>query len=76
MASLEVDREPPPARVTVIMGRNDETVPFAHVDDTWRRWEWTGRLVAGSRFIELPEGDHSLVSHADIIRDAIVKAVR
>jgi pimeloyl-ACP methyl ester carboxylesterase len=76
MASLYVDRDPPPDRVTVIMGRNDETVPFAHVDDTWRRWERSGRLVASSRFIELPEGDHSLVSHSDVIRDAIVEATR
>jgi predicted esterase YcpF (UPF0227 family) len=76
MASLRVDQEPPPERVTVIMGRNDETVPFAHVEQTWRRWEASGDLVAGSRFIELPDGDHSLVSHADVIRDAIVEATR
>ncbi len=76
MANLHVDREPPPARVTVIMGRNDETVPFAHVEGTWRRWERSGRLAAGSRFIELAEGDHSLVSHADVIREAILDAVK
>lgn len=76
MANLHVDREPPPARVTVIMGRNDETVPFAHVERTWQRWERSGCLAAGSRFIELAEGDHSLVSHADVIREAILDAVK
>ena len=76
MANLHVDDEPPPARVTVIMGRNDETVPFAQVEQTWRRWEASGRLAPRSRFIELAEGDHGLVSHADVIRDAIVEATR
>jgi predicted esterase YcpF (UPF0227 family) len=75
MSSLYVDEEPPPARVTAIMGRKDETVPFDIVLETWQKWESSGRLVEGSRFIELEEGDHGLVSHADVITSAIVDAV-
>lgn len=74
MATLHVDDEPPPSRVTALMGRKDETVPFHVVEETWQRWESSGRLPAGSRFIELAEGDHGLVSHAEIIRDSIVEA--
>ncbi len=74
MADLHVDDVPPPARVTVIMGRQDETVPFEHVARTWERWRASGKLVEGSKFIELTEGDHSLVAHADAIRDAILEA--
>lgn len=73
MARLDVDDEPPPSRVTVLMGRNDQTVPFDVVAETWRKWESSGRLAAGSRFIAL-DGDHSLVSHAQIIREAIEEA--
>lgn len=74
IAELYVDQEPPPSRVTVVMGRKDETVPFEVVEETWHKWEASGRLVAGSRFIELEEGDHLLVAHSEIIRDAILEA--
>lgn len=74
MTRLHVDDEPPPSRVTVIMGRKDETVPFDVVEETWRKWESSGRLAAGSRFLVLEEGDHSLVAEAEAIRDAIVEA--
>lgn len=74
MANLYVDDAPPPARVTAIMGRKDETVPFEVVEETWKKWEASGGLAPGSKFIELDEGDHGLVAHADVIRDAIVEA--
>jgi predicted esterase YcpF (UPF0227 family) len=74
MTRLHVDDDPPPSRVTVIMGRKDETVPFDVVEETWRKWEGSGGLAAGSRFIVLEEGDHSLVADAEAIRDAIVEA--
>lgn len=74
MTRLHVDDEPPPSRVTVIMGRKDETVPFHVVEETWRKWDGSGRLAAGSRFIVLEEGDHSLVGNAEAICDAIVEA--
>ncbi len=74
MTRLHVDDEPPPSRVTVIMGRKDETVPFHVVEETWRKWEASGRLAAGSRFLVLEEGDHSLVDDAEAICEAIVEA--
>lgn len=74
MTRLHVDDDPPPCRVTVIMGRQDETVPFDSVAETWERWRASGRLAEGSRFIELAGGDHGLVAHADAIREAIVEA--
>lgn len=74
MTSLHVDDDPPLARVTVIMGRQDETVPFAIVAETWEQWRASGKLAAGSKFVELPEGDHSLVAHAVVIREAILEA--
>ncbi|MEA2463239.1 MAG: uncharacterized protein QOJ98_986 [Acidobacteriota bacterium] len=74
LANLYVDESPPPSRVTAIMGRKDETVPFEIVRDRWLQWEASGALIAGSRFLELEEGDHGLVSHTDVIRDAIIQA--
>lgn len=61
MIALRVDREPPAGPVTVIMGRRDETVPFDRVAATWRAWEAAG-LAVGSKFIEIPEGDHALTA--------------
>jgi predicted esterase YcpF (UPF0227 family) len=72
MANLHVDDEPPASRVTVIMGRQDESVPFDVVAKTWERW--SASVAPGSKFIELAEGDHGLVAHADVIREAIVEA--
>lgn len=76
MTALHVDDEPPRSCVTVLMGRNDETVPFWVVEETWQRWETSGRLAIGSRFVEISDGDHGLVEHADAIRQAIVEATR
>lgn len=73
MTRLHIDEVPPPTRVTVIMGRKDQTVPFHVVEETWRSWE--PKVVAGSRFIVLEEGDHSLVGDAETIRDAICAAI-
>lgn len=76
MATLYVDATPPPARVTAIMGRQDETVPFDMVERRWREWEASGALVPGSRLIVIDEGDHALVDQATLIEEAIVEAVR
>lgn len=76
MVELTVDADPPPSRVTAIMGRADETIPFDLVEQLWRSWESSGDLAPGSRFIEIPEGDHGLVSHTGVIEQAIVEAVR
>ena len=76
MATLFVDVTPPPSRVTAIMGRNDETVPFSMVEDRWREWEASGALAPGSRFVIIEQGDHGLVDQAGVIEQAIVEAVR
>src|SRR5262249_47455022 len=74
MAQVDVDREPPPGRVTIVMGENDESVPFDGVRETWRRWEASGRLAPGSRFIPIPGGDHGLVDRVETIAGAIREA--
>ena len=74
MAAVDVDREPPSVPVTVVMGERDESVPFEGVREAWRRWEASGRLAAGSRFIAVPGGDHGLVDHVAPIADAVRKA--
>jgi pimeloyl-ACP methyl ester carboxylesterase len=61
MAQLHLEREPPEARVTVIMGRKDESVPFQIVESVWCEWVASGKMAAGARFVEIPEGDHGLV---------------
>ncbi len=71
MAHLRVDREPPPQRVTILMGANDESVPFDGVYETWSLWEASGRLAKGSSFTAIPNGDHGLVAHVGLIADAI-----
>jgi pimeloyl-ACP methyl ester carboxylesterase len=71
MTRVEVDREPPPVPVAVLMGRHDESVPFETVRKVWTRWENTGRLASGSRFLELPDGDHGLVDFVDRIGEEI-----
>lgn len=76
MAELYVDATPPPSRVTAIMGRRDETVPFDMVERRWREWEASGALAAGSRLLVLDDGDHGLVDHTGVIEEAIVEAVR
>lgn len=76
MTRLDVDEMPPEAKITVVMGRQDETVPFAIVEETWRRWESSGKLASGSRLVAVDGGDHGLVSHAVLIHEAIVSAAR
>ena len=71
MAAVDVDRDPPAVPVTVVMGEKDESVPYEGVRDTWRRWEASGRLAAGSRFLAIPGGDHGLVDHVATIADAV-----
>lgn len=72
LADHEADGEPPGAPVVVVMGTNDESVPFDHVRKVWKAWEDSGRLAAGSRFVEVPGGDHGLVEHAGAIARGIL----
>jgi predicted esterase YcpF (UPF0227 family) len=71
MALVRVDESPPPVPVSVVMGTDDETVPFAQVAEAWAQWEASGRLAAGSRFHRVARGDHGLVAHGDEIESAI-----
>lgn len=71
MAGVNVDEAPPPVPVSVVMGTNDESVPFAQVADAWTRWEASGRLVPGSRFHGIEGGDHGLIDFGDRIEAAV-----
>lgn len=75
MASIAVDAAPPSVPVTAIMGRNDESVPFDLVESVWKRWQASGRLAAGSHFVEIAAGDHGLTAFADVIAREIRQAV-
>ncbi len=71
MARADSDREAPSAPVIALMGSQDESVPVDQARAVWQQWEASGRLRPGSRWIEIPEGDHGLVSHVDTIAEAI-----
>ncbi len=71
MAGNGVDRDPPPQTVVAIMGEEDESVPFSGVEETWKRWEASGRLAPGSRFVSIPGGDHGLIGSVDRIAEVI-----
>jgi predicted esterase YcpF (UPF0227 family) len=71
MALVRVDQAPPPVPVSVVMGTDDETVPYAQVADAWARWEASGRLAKGSRFHRVAGGDHGLVARGDEIESAV-----
>ncbi len=76
MSRVEADREAPKQPVVVLIGRKDESVPYELVGETWKRWEASGRLAHGSRFIEIEEGDHGLVDFAPRIAEEIRAAAR
>ena len=71
MCSVRPDEDAPVVPVTVIMGRNDESVPFEIVRTRWEEWTASGQLVRGSKFIEIAGGDHSLVSWVTTIATEI-----
>jgi hypothetical protein len=72
LADQGEDPEPPPVPVALVMGTNDESVPFDHVRKAWKGWEDSGRLAAGSRFVEIAGGDHGLVDHVGTIARQVV----
>ena len=76
MAREEASLQPPADRVIVLMGRRDESVPYPLVEDVWCRWVATRHLPAGSRFVEIPDGDHGLVEHVDRIAAEIRSAAQ
>ena len=73
MAAVTVDRDPPPQKVIVLMGEEDESVPFEGVKATWERWELSKSLAPGSLFVPIPGGDHGLVGSIDRVAEVIRK---
>jgi uncharacterized protein len=71
MAAVTVDQDPPRQRVIIVMGVQDESVPFEGVEATWNRWEASDRLAAGSRFIAVSDGDHGLIGSIDRIVEVV-----
>jgi pimeloyl-ACP methyl ester carboxylesterase len=71
MADSTVEQDAPPQKVVVIMGEQDESVPFAGVAEAWKRWEASGRLAPGSRFVPVPGGDHGLIGSVDLIAGVV-----
>jgi len=71
LANVESDRDPPSDPVVIVMGTRDESVPIDLVREVWRRWERSGRLAPGSRFVEITDGDHGLVDHVAAIAEHI-----
>ena len=67
IADMRPETEAPATKVVIIMGRNDETVPFDWVRSVWESWTKSEKLVAGSKFIEIAGGDHGLVAYVDLI---------
>ena len=74
MADLQVDEEPPPSRLTAIMGNRDESVPFEMVRERWQSWERSGELVTGSKLVVIDGGDHSLTDHVDLIAEEMLSS--
>ena len=72
MAALDLEASPPPIPVALIMGTEDESVPFEGVSRTWESWEKSNLLTPGSRFVAIPGGDHGLIPHVGRIADEIV----
>ena len=73
MAEVNVDRDPPPTRVTAIMGTEDTSVPYEQVVRVWKSWE--PRLAPGSELITIEGGDHGLTAYGDVIERAVREAV-
>ncbi|HSP15070.1 MAG TPA: YqiA/YcfP family alpha/beta fold hydrolase [Thermoanaerobaculia bacterium] len=76
MAAVQPEHEAPEVPVTILMGRNDESVPFSWVRNVWEEWTRGARLVAASKFIEIAGGDHGLVAHVETIANEIRAAVK
>ncbi|MBV9495439.1 MAG: hypothetical protein JOZ54_14415 [Acidobacteria bacterium] len=74
IVAIEPEAQVPPVRTTILMGRDDETVAFVDVESVWNRWRAHG-VAAGSKFIEIPDGDHGLTEHVDRIAAELVEAV-
>lgn len=73
MNQVTVDHDPPAVPVTVLMGRQDQSVPFEIVAERWTEWLAAG-LQPRSKFIDIADGDHGLTAYTDLIAREIVAA--
>jgi alpha-beta hydrolase superfamily lysophospholipase len=71
MNGVQPENETPAVPVSIVMGREDETVPFTMVRGVWDAWVASRALPAGSRFIEIAGGDHSLLAWVEVIASEI-----
>ena len=76
MNDVQPESLTPPVAVSILMGREDESVPFSMVREVWDAWTSSGSLVTGSRFIEIAGGDHSLLAWVDVIAREILSISR
>jgi pimeloyl-ACP methyl ester carboxylesterase len=76
MAAVRCDDEPPAAPVVVIMGTDDESVPYERVESRWRAWLDSGRLAPGSHLVDVAGGDHGLLDHVETIAREIRSSVQ
>jgi pimeloyl-ACP methyl ester carboxylesterase len=67
MAQVDADLDPPVVPVAILMGKKDESVPYDGVLEVWKRWEASERLVPGSHFVAIADGDHGLIAFVDQI---------
>lgn len=74
MARVECDRVPPVVPVTIVMGTNDESVPFERVETVWQSWR--SKLAPESKFIAVEGGDHGLTAHVNVIAESVREAAR
>jgi alpha-beta hydrolase superfamily lysophospholipase len=74
IARAGADRDAPPVPVTIFMGIEDETLPFERVEAVWQRWR--PHAAAGSCFVAVPGGNHSLLSSVvEIAREIRTRCV-
>ena len=74
MRGIRPEEKAPASRVSIVMGRKDESVPFHLVREVWEGWQ--EGIVPGSRFIEIAAGDHSLVAYVDVLAREISSAAQ
>lgn len=73
MEQLSLDQAPPPVPVLIVMGTDDESVPYEKVRQVWERW--SSVAADGSDMITIQGGDHGLTSFLADLTSAISRAV-
>ena len=73
MSRLDLDAVAPPVPVILVMGSEDESVPWESVQSVWSAW--SPSLVDGSEMITVDGGDHGLTGNLPDITAAITRAL-